>query len=138
MDVSLVSLSNAVGPPNQSPHVPISSISATIEAPPAAPIVTAAYFFFPANLFNCSAFLPACAALDPPVATLFALAAFENLLYISNALSPIFTAPAAPILPNPYNSTNAEVNFPTADSFTISSDPCCILPNTVLLKYFSN
>ena len=78
--VSRCSLSSAEGPPNQSPQVPISSTSATSDAPPDPPNVTAAKFCFPVSLDISFALSPALTASGLALTTLFTLAAFANLL----------------------------------------------------------
>ena len=75
---SLCSRSNAEGPPKKSPKVPISSTSATSEAPPEPPIVTAAKFCLPVNLFKSLAFSPDLTASGLAFTTLFALAYFNG------------------------------------------------------------
>ena len=77
---SLCSRSNAEGPPKKSPKVPISSTSATSEAPPEPPSVTAAKFCLPVNLFKSLAFSPDLTASGLAFTTLFAFAAAAYLL----------------------------------------------------------
>ena len=137
---SLCSLSNPVGKKSkksQSPNVPISSTSETINPVPIPPpTAMATNLSVPVILFNLLASLTALAAFTLLVVLTYlpVLIPLTNCLTFWDVFATTGMAVFCNTLPAPYNWPMASVILPAAVSAATSSDAFSILPNVVRSK----